>query len=108
MGSGRLFPAYGAEWVEGVWAGRGMEGCWAEETVLGAGTRAGVGVGVRTGTEERGGNPQRWRRGVGVATAELIPEPEKEPGAQHLTQRRPLMAPRESNAISIFGGGESV
>lgn len=38
---------------------------------------------------------------MGAATAEFTPE---EPSAQHLAQGRPLMAPRESNAISIFWG----
>lgn len=46
MGSGRLFPAYGAAWAEGVWAEQGGRGLRAAETVPGARTCAGVRVGV--------------------------------------------------------------
>lgn len=89
-------------WKESGPGGGWMEERWAAETALGAGTRAGSGGRRVNRTEGKRCNPQRWRRGVGAATAELTLEPEKAPGAQRLAQGRPLMAPQESDAVSIF------
>lgn len=50
MGSGRLFPAYGAAWAEGVWAGwgEGAQGCgdgpWSRDTRWGCERDGGGGV----------------------------------------------------------------
>lgn len=53
-------------------------------------------------TEGKEGNPQRWRRGEGAATAELTLEPSKALRAQRLAQGRPLMVTREPDMVSIF------
>lgn len=102
MGSRRLFPAYGAAWAEGVWAGCGGG---AQGAVDGPGSRdARWSWGGRVNwTERGGGNSPKMRAGVWGRSPMRSPWSRRR--AQHtqrLAQGRPLMAPLMSGKASIF------
>lgn len=102
MGSGRLFPAYGAAWAEGVWAEQGGGGSGLRRRSPERGRAPECGWACERDREGRRA-PRRWgREKWGRPWMRSLRSLRRAQPAELLAQGRPLMAPHASGTVSIF------